>query len=96
MRSLHIIYLAFLHHRDYFAPAGFIPTLLFFTTGIISAGQIRLLLLKASLSDHSVKFPLIAVYFNVQVNEIIPFFQSARMLPLYFSTRFSAMDRPIP
>ena len=34
MRSLHIIYLAFLHHRDYFAPAGFIPTLLFFTTGI--------------------------------------------------------------
>ena len=34
MRSLHITYLAFLHHRDYFAPAGFIPTLLFFTTGI--------------------------------------------------------------
>ena len=34
MRSLNIIYLAFLHHRDYLAPAGFIPTLLFFTTGI--------------------------------------------------------------
>ena len=31
-------------HRDYFAPAGFIPTLLFFTTGIISAGRIHLYL----------------------------------------------------
>ena len=28
------LYLPLLHHRDYFAPAGFIPTLLFFTTGI--------------------------------------------------------------
>ena len=44
VRSLHIIYLAFLHHRDYFAPAGFIPILLFCSTGMISAVRIHLYL----------------------------------------------------
>ena len=35
------LYLALLFHRDYFAPAGCIPILLFSSTGIISAGRIH-------------------------------------------------------
>ena len=38
------LYLPLLHHRDYSAPAGFIPTLLFCSTEIISAGRMHLYL----------------------------------------------------
>ena len=68
------------HHRDYFNRSDTSPI-----AESISARPFR------HIPSNSR-----SVYFNVQVNEIIPFFQSARMLPLYFSTRFSAMDRPIP
>ena len=38
------LYLALLHHRDYFVPSGCISILLFFTTGIISAARMHLYL----------------------------------------------------
>ena len=38
------LYLPLLHHRDYFAPPGFIPILLFCSTGMISAGRMHLYL----------------------------------------------------
>ena len=37
-------YPALFHHRDYFAPPGFIPILLFCSTGIISAARMHLYL----------------------------------------------------